>query len=702
MTTAPPAVRAIAQTPFSVDKETHGGITLFTMHGTLNDAFEGRKLAGQVRGKKVLVNMREVRRFASWGMSEWMEFLRLNAERDLYLVECSTYAVSQINLVTGLLGHAKLVSFYASYRCGSCSEELSKLILIPRDQSQIRDLPNTTDECKTCGGRARLEEYPAAFFDTIAARPLFDIDDEVLAYLRQRLGYDLTPDLTRFRAYRRTSDNYTYLRLSGHLARLPADTVAAATHGTCVIDLDGAIYNSTDLAPWRSYVAAVTSRGTALQLDRCPPGFLEAAVTSADLHDNVKVRTFRLAYDCLRCEKQVTEVIDVAENLEQLVGGTAPTARCPTCSSLLVAVLGPEQVLRMRSLPARDRDPALEKFLSKARNEPADKLENCLAPLPAAAPAQKSWRGLATGLGLGTLIAGIVAVVLVAPWENTAPRAVAPPQGSAQPQPAVTPTPPTPTVERPPWVMSDIPSSAYCHDMINRLMCIGVSSYQPNREHAVAEANDAALEELVMSTGLKIGDGFFKDRVLSGYSDVRTKAISALEAADVDRSSETYRTAHTAVAAARKRVVDVLRRSGGPAVPAQRSDWYWEEYKAKQGGTEFLVFVRYDVTIDAVKVLVDKYSAKTQVRDSTVMTAFPALAWQYPDFTGGAIVTKAGRSLAQAKIAERDIIAAVGDQRVTDASSLVRVLDDTAQRKVSLSVKTGAEPARVVDVRLPR
>ena len=51
-----------------------------------------------------------------------MDFLRFSADRDLYLVECSTYALSQINLITGLLGHGKLVSFYAAYRCGSCSD----------------------------------------------------------------------------------------------------------------------------------------------------------------------------------------------------------------------------------------------------------------------------------------------------------------------------------------------------------------------------------------------------------------------------------------------------------------------------------------------------------------------------------------------------------------------------------------------------
>src|SRR5215470_10208080 len=121
--TTPIATKALPQTRnqnrFMFEKSTRGGVTYLTLHGVLDQAFDGRKLAEVVHTQKVVVSLRHVRRFASWGMSEWMDFLRLNAARDLYLVDCSTYAMGQLNLVTGLLGHAKLVSFHASYRCGS-------------------------------------------------------------------------------------------------------------------------------------------------------------------------------------------------------------------------------------------------------------------------------------------------------------------------------------------------------------------------------------------------------------------------------------------------------------------------------------------------------------------------------------------------------------------------------------------------------
>src|SRR5688572_25467076 len=103
MTMAPTASKALtpARSPekFVFEKATYGGVGFLALQGTLDHAFEGRKVAAAVHSKKLVVSMRNVRRFASWGMSEWMSFLQVTADRELYLVECSTYAVSQMNLV---------------------------------------------------------------------------------------------------------------------------------------------------------------------------------------------------------------------------------------------------------------------------------------------------------------------------------------------------------------------------------------------------------------------------------------------------------------------------------------------------------------------------------------------------------------------------------------------------------------------------
>jgi hypothetical protein len=706
MTTSPTASKALPPTHpqdrFSVQKTTSGGITFLTLHGTLNEAFEGRKIAESVRTKKLVVSMRDVRRFASWGMSEWMDFLRITADRDLYLVECSTYSLSQINLVTGLLGHGKLVSFYAAYRCGSCSEERDTLFIVPRDRERLPELPGSYQECTTCAGRARLEEYPAAFFDKIAERPLFDIDDEVLAFLRSHFGYDLAPDLTRFRAFRRFHNGYTYLRLSGDIARLPSDVLTAASEGTTVIDLAGIVFDPAQVSEWRTYVQGALYKLKSLQLLNCPPWFLESAISPEDLRDKLKIRTFALSYDCLQCETRTAYMVDVAENLEQLVAGVAPAVACPVCQSSLVPVLSAEQLALMRFLPARDRDPALDKLLAAAQREPPEKLENCLAPQPARPQEVPGGprRLLYVALALAVLLIGSLTAVVVTLWKRGGEL---PPAGGL-PTPAAdiaAKSQGSATPERPEWIVSVVPLSAYCHDLINRLMCVGVSSYRRARDEAVAEANDAALEELVSAVGLKISEPFFRETIVGGYSAVRSKALSVLQATELERAAAPNAAAAAAVAKARKRVGELLHASGGAAVPAQRTDWYWEEYAAqKGGGTEFLVFIRYDVPLDAIKALVEKYSANTSILGSTAITAFPALAWQFPDFITGAMLTKVGSPLAGTGIAPQSVITAVGEQRVNDAASLAKRIQEWKQGSgpLKLMVKTGDAAEKVIEI----
>src|SRR5215210_6346065 len=100
-----PTVPQQVANKFKLDRVVDGDLTILTLHGVIDEAFEGKKLAQSIKTKKVVLQLRDVRRFASWGMSEWMDFVRGNATRDLYVVECSTHALNQFTLVTGLLGH---------------------------------------------------------------------------------------------------------------------------------------------------------------------------------------------------------------------------------------------------------------------------------------------------------------------------------------------------------------------------------------------------------------------------------------------------------------------------------------------------------------------------------------------------------------------------------------------------------------------
>jgi hypothetical protein len=416
---------------------------------------------------------------------------------------------------------------------------------------------------------------------------------------------------------------------------------------------------------------------TSLQLLDCPPGFLASAVTAEDLSAKLQVRTFLHEYHCATCQQTSVQLIDVAANLEYLIAGQLPAIACPTCKQPLQASpLDPQQLQR---LPARANDPALDKFLQRARQEPLDKLEAiatnakaavATATAPAGSEARSS-RAMYVAIGLGVLVVAGLVVVGVGVFRSgdKADAAVAA-AAAAVAKKDKDPKDTTKEFTRPDWIVTSVPSSAFCRDLLDRLVCVGVSSYRATRDDGAVEASDAALDELAQTVALKISDPFFKTNVVPAFSDPRAKAIGALQVADTERDTPAFATNLKLVIDARKRVADLLRGTGGEAVPAQRSDWYWEEYaKVKGTGTEVLVFVRYDVSFDAVKTLVEKYGKPHAVGGATFATAFPSLAWSSPEFAGGLLVESAGKT----GLTPGEVVTKVNGAAILDTSSLAKI-----------------------------
>ena len=663
---------------------------MLTMFGTIDESFNGAKVASTIRANKLVIDLREVRRFASWGMAEWMNFLRAAGGIDLYFVECSAYAVQQMNLVSGLLGNGKLVSFFAPVRCNSCSEEFDTLVLLGNDGALGLDADKIQRPCPTCGGTARMAKDRTDLLTTVAKRPAFDIDDDVIGFLRSRFKYEIVPNANRFRAQRRERGGFTYLRLSGNLATLPATTLAESARGATVVDLAGVTYEPSGLDGWRAFIGAALPKATTLQLLDCPVGFIRDGIAPEDLHTKLKVRTFFLRCTCAGCEATSTVLVDVAANLEQLSAGLIPDFHCKMCNAGLRGDVDPAL---LRQLPARERDVALDEFLAKARAEPATKLEDALVARPTKTKAPSSTaRSAFIGSTLAALVVGgvFVGVYLWKREPAAAPVVAERPAAGPGSQSAF---------HRPDWVLSDAPMSSFCNEQASRLVCVGVSSSNPNRNDAVVEATDAAVEELVNVVGLKISEPWFRTNALPAYTGVRAKALTKLQDAETSDQGPKLAAAADVVRKARHRVVEILQATGGPAVPAQRSDWYWEEYASEKGtGTEFLVFVRYDISLDTVTALVNTYSTITRIGGGAVMTAFPSLAWQFDDFAGGAIVTKAEAELDTLGVKSQQLVIALGDQRVLDAETFATRLASSSGA-VKLTIKPPDATAHVVELR---
>ena len=123
---------------------------------------------------------------------------------------------------------------------------------------------------------------------------------------------------------------------------------------------------------------------------------------------------------------------------------------------------------------------------------------------------------------------------------------------------------------------------------------------------------------------------------------------------------------------------EALKRSGGAAVPGQPSGEHWEEYRALVGdGSKFLVFVKYDVSLDAIKALTERYATPAEALGARALTVFPSVAWRFPDVFEGAILVGLDQDVLRAMgLAEENIILSVRDRKVRDAQDFASKIDE--------------------------
>jgi hypothetical protein len=174
------------------------------------------------------------------------------------------------------------------------------------------------------------------------------------------------------------------------------------------------------------------------------------------------------------------------------------------------------------------------------------------------------------------------------------------------------------------------------------------------------------------------------------YADARRDAMVALDEARGD--DEQYKRAIDSMRERRAAVARLLDATGGSAVPGQPTDWYWEEYDAPDGADhdiEYLVFARLDVSMDALRRLVDRYQVPVDVRGSQALTVFPSLAWNHPELGAGALILEAGGALARLGVQRGDIVTAVGGESVRDASALAESVAAGGQLSLTVTGRDG-------------
>jgi anti-anti-sigma regulatory factor len=680
-----------------VEKLSDGPITGVKLAGTIDEQFEGKRLADSLpRGVTVVLDLAEIERISSFGIREWVDFIAALGQKaaSLWFVECAPKVVDQFNMVANFGGAGHLVSFYAPYRCDYCDDDRRRLVVVADDKEALKAGKLPERVCETCGNAEYFDEDPLTFFSFLQTHPAVEPPPEVAAFLAKRLNYAVADGVRKLKIEKQIEGRATYLRLTGDLdSAFPTKKLAEGLEGDVIFDLAGVgKIDPAGAAEWRSLMGQIAAPVERIVLVGCPAGFVERLTKVEDLAQKGIVLSFTMPYSCAACRSTTAREIDVSSCYDILKFATAPELRCLDCKGPLQCAASEALLAHLPTLPRPDVPPELKQQLKKFQEQAlAQRLGARGGPQPTGplvlptaqvAPAGGfSWTTALVTVGIVVLLAG--AVLVARTMIGHGPES----ERLEASQPA-----------RPAWV-----ERTFFREP-DRLLFVGRSTLVGDKADGFAEAEDGALEEAANQLSLSMRDPLWIDNVRAQFEAFRVKAIGDLEKAGVAGDASELERARRQVREGRRRVADSLRKTSGGLWPAARSDLYWEKLKTRDG-VKYAVSILYAVPKQSFERLAEGYGARETAMGATAVGYFPSLGWRY-DVAEGAVVLQVANDspLRFAGIQEGDLVLSGMDRVVHDARSWKRVLEEEtaalakAGGTLVLKVKRGDAPA--IDTRL--
>lgn len=689
------------QQKLRVDKISDGGITLLKLGGTIDEQFEGKKLASGIKGGTLILELGEIERISSFGIREWVDFIGAVSGKvsSLWFVECAPKVVDQFNMVANFGGAGQLVSFYAPYRCDYCDDDRRRLVQVAAEWEELKTGKLPERVCESCGNAEYFDEDPLTFFSFLQAHPPVPVPPDVAAFLAARLNYSADAGARKLKIEKAIDGRATYLKLSGDLdGSFPRDKIADGAEGDVIFDLSaiGKI-DPAGAAEWRQMMLQIAAPSERILIVGAPAAFVERLTKAEDLGQKGLILTFAMPYQCPTCRSTSAREIDVAQHWDVLKFATAPELKCADCGSPTSCSASEALLAHLPSLPRPDipdelrkqvkhfQSESLKKALAAKANGTAAAFLPGLPSAPAAgARGGFSWMTALVAAGIVIVVAGAAIVV----------KGVAQRRAGTEAGEKIEASQPT----RPSWVDQTFFREA------NRLLFVGQSTLVADKAEGFTEAENGALEEIANQIGLSIRDPIWIDQVRGQFEAFRQKALGDLEKATLSGDPNDLERARRVTREARKRAAESLKKTAGPLAPTERNDLYWEKLQTREG-IRYRVSIRYAVPKPTFEKMVEWYATPESAMGAKAVTYFPQLAWRY-DITEGAVVTHVANdsNLRFAGIEEGDLILSGMDRVVHDAHYFKRIIEEESAAlartggALVLKVKRGDAPA--IDTRL--
>lgn len=613
-----------------VRKTVEEKIIALQFNGTIDESFNAKQIAEGIKDV-LIVDLSGVRRISSFGIREWLEFLKIANEKcdSIYFIKCPPRIIDQFNMVANFGGKGRVLSFFAPYHCDYCERDDSILLEVSDHFDTLKDKKIPDQPCEKCGNAEYLDEDPESFLSYLAGQEKPEPDPEVISFLAHRLRYKVSTKRQKLKIDKHVGEA-TYIRFIGDLdGSFPGRKIAEGVEGVVVMDLHGlGEILEEGASVWIQMMKTMEPLVQSVYLLGVPHQFLEKLlIPEAMAGGKAKIVDFFLPYTCTACNTSTDLRVPVDEHFEVLKFATAPELACPDCKGKAFAQADESLLAKLAQLPKPDFGKSWVKFVENVKDELKKAAAASNAPPPAA-----DTGSVGTGfIGLAITVVLLIAAMGVGGWflynkitskEVDDKVVVAKANASAD--------------VRPEWV-KDEPLLVEKDGNLHIYMAMPDAD---DEKSGVSDAEGWAFDRLVEHIGDKISekDGVWKAVVRGLYYQPREDMLNHYRTAGTNRDRQ--REALNKIRDIHRDIATSFKIAYGRELKAKET--YWEKYTETQNKVVkrefFKVYVRLEFPLKAVDAMIASLSERKDIDGMTLVRFFPGLNWAFRGMAKGLVV----------------------------------------------------------------
>ncbi|MBU1243897.1 hypothetical protein KKD52_14570 [Myxococcota bacterium] len=613
-----------------VRKVVEDKIIALQFNGTIDESFNAKQIAEGIKDV-LIVDLSGVRRISSFGIREWLEFLKIANEKceSIYFIKCPPRLIDQFNMVANFGGKGRILSFFAPYHCDYCERDDSVLLEVADHFETIKDKKIPDQPCEKCGNAEYLDEDPESFLSFLSSQDKPEPDPEVISFLAHRLRYKVSSKRQKLKIDKHVGEA-TYIRFIGDLdGSFPGRKIAEGVEGVVVMDLHG-LGDILDegASIWIQMMKTMEPLVQTVYLMGVPHQFLEKLlIPEAMAGGKAKIVDFFLPYTCTVCNTTMDLRVPVDEHYEVLKFATAPELPCPDCKGKAFAQAQEGLLAKLAQLPKPDFGKSWVKFVETVKDE----LKKAASATPASVAAAEAGAVGSGIIGLAITIVLLIAAVGVGGWflynkiskKEASDEVITAKANASQDVP-------------PEWIKEE---SLVIEKDGNLNIYTSVLEAEDEKS-GVNDAEGWAFDLLVEHMGNKIAekDGVWKAVVRGLYYQPREDLLSRYKSMGKNRDRQ--RDVLNLIRDIHRDIATSFKIAYGRELKAKET--YWEKYTETQNKVVrreyYKVYIRMEFPLKAVDAMIASLSERKEIDGMTLVRFFPGLNWAFQKTAKGLIV----------------------------------------------------------------